>query len=196
MACPSPRLCLAASLGLGTLAAAAQPNPDARPTDRQRCPVFVRLAPIAPNPPNRVDRPRLVSPAIAAELAATMPSYTPIPADPPRTPAAALDANDPAVPKNGIVRLPKYVVHETRLRPFTERELYTPAGLREIAVKRYITEFDAALNAFRIPLFSGYSTAEDRGNSPEKRAMRAYDEAEAEKRSADMADLEALDHLH
>lgn len=123
---------------------------------------------------------------MAAALAPLLPRYDPS--------AAASRADSRVNP--GVVRMPAFVVHNPRMREFTERELYTPAGLKELAMKRYISEFDSALNAFHLPLFSGYSTAEDRGNTPEKRAMAQFDEEETRERRARMAELWALDRMH
>jgi hypothetical protein len=187
MACPPPRLCLAASLGLGAFSAAAQTVPAALPLESHTPPALARAV-TPPAPPPAPPRSRPISPDLAAALTAAMPAYAP--------PAAVSGPAAPvaiAPPKNGILRLPDYLVREKPIRQFTERELDTPEGLRAIAMKRYITEFDAVLNAFNIPLFSGYSTAADLGGAPDQRAMRKYEEKEAADRAAEMRDLWLLD---
>jgi hypothetical protein len=139
-----------------------------------------------------------MSPEMAAALAAALPKYDPAAVHPglaapaPRT--APEGAPAIAAPKNGIVRLPDYVVRDAKIREFSERELYTPKGLQDLAVKRYISEFDLALNHFRIPLFSGYSTAPDLGSTPEKRAMAQYEDDEAKKRAQEMGELWSLEN--
>lgn len=182
---------------MGVLAVSGQSADPTLIAEPHTPPALARVVVPAPAPPPAPERPRLISPALASALAAAMPAYDPPSAHPvPAGSAASGATGGPAAPKNGILRLPDYVVHDRKIREFSEREISTPKGLREIAVKRYITELDAALNAFQIPLFSGYSTAEDRGNAPEKRAMRAYDEQEARDRAAEKSDLEALDRMH
>ena len=135
-----------------------------------------------------------MSPEMAAALAAALPKYDPPPAQPAGSAPSATAAPAAAPPKNGIVRLPDYIVRDAKIREFSERELYTPKGLQDLAVKRYISEFDLALNHFRIPLFSGYSTAPDLGSTPEKRAMAQYEDDEAKKRAQEMGELWSLEN--
>jgi hypothetical protein len=119
-----------------------------------------------------------------------MPKY-----DPPSVHVATSPSSSTATPETGIVRLPTYVVRAPKVPEFTERELYTPEGLKKLAVKRYISELDQALNHFRIPLLSGYSTAPDRGSSPEARAMQLFEQDEAKSRAAEEADLMSLSNI-
>jgi len=135
-----------------------------------------------------------MSPEMAAALAAALPKYDPPAAQPAGSAPSATAAPAAAPPKNGIVRLPDYIVRDAKIREFSERELYTPKGLQDLAVKRYISEFDLALNHFRIPLFSGYSTAPDLGSTPEKRAMAQYEDDEAKKRAQEMGELWSLEN--
>ena len=58
----------------------------------------------------------------------------------------AADLRDTDKPKNGIVRLEKYVVREERPPIFTERQINTKKGLTSIAMRRYISDADRALN--------------------------------------------------
>jgi len=139
---------------------------------------------------------------MAAALTADMPKYDPI-----ATQAVSPDLVAPAAavgdaPKNQIVRLPNdvlrmpnYVVRERKTPEFSERELHTAKGLQELAMKRYITEFDYALNRYQIPLFSGYSTASDRGGSPQKRAMALFEEDELKHALAEIRELTALEKI-
>lgn len=82
--------------------------------------------------------------------------------------AAAAEADKP---RNGIVRLPKYVIEGDRPPVFTERELNTPKGLADIAVKRYLSSVHQNLNRFHLPGWLG-------GVSNEELAMQMYREDE------------------
>lgn len=82
-------------------------------------------------------------------------------------------------PANQIIRLPKVIVQEPRSPLFTERSISTPKGLTDIAMRRYISDTDRALNRFTIPLF---------GTSKEARALAMYAEDE---RLRNMSELEA-----
>jgi len=82
------------------------------------------------------------------------------------TAAAEPPADDK--PKNGIVRLPKYVVTEKRPPVFTERNSYTKQGLEDIAIKRYLNDFDSKiLNRWYVPFLTA---------SNGQRALQMYDE--------------------
>ena len=81
-------------------------------------------------------------------------------------------------PKNTIVRLPEYIVREPKPPVFTERSIHTDKGLTDIAMRRYISDVDRALNRFTIPLF---------GTSKEARARAMYAEDE---RLRNMSELE------
>ncbi|HEY1848208.1 MAG TPA: hypothetical protein VGG37_03325 [Opitutaceae bacterium] len=75
---------------------------------------------------------RTVSPGIAAALAAGMPRYsppTPTPTPPPET--------DADKPKNGIIRLPAYLVREKKPPIFRPRDLYTPTGLIDLTFRAH-----------------------------------------------------------
>ncbi len=100
-------------------------------------------------------RTRVISPEVAAALAAASPKYTPPVPKPPPPPEDDLpDAREIDKPKNGIVRLPKYLVREPKPAVLTERAVLTQKGLVDVAMKRYITETDRVLNRFRIPLLT------------------------------------------
>ncbi|MBI4623135.1 MAG: hypothetical protein HY736_07950 [Verrucomicrobia bacterium] len=132
----------------------------------------------APSPARK--RPRAISADVAAQLAATMPKYTPPPPKPePKPEEEQVDLRDIDKPKNTIIRLPKYVVQEPKPPVFSERAISTKKGLTDIAMRRYITEADRALNRFTLPLF---------GISAEARALAMYAEDERLKNMADLDD--------
>jgi hypothetical protein len=131
------------------------------------------------NAPATPRRNRAISSEVAAALAAAAPKYTPPPPAPPPKPESELvDLREVDKPKNTIVRLPKYVVQEPKPPVFTERSIHTEKGLTDIAMRRYISDADRALNRWTLPLF---------GTSKEARAMAMYAEDE---RLRNMANLE------
>jgi hypothetical protein len=144
---------------------------------------------IAPQPVPRTptpERPRAISGAVAAQLAAAAPKYTPPPPKPePKVEEEEPDMRDVDKPRNGIIRLPKYVVREPKPAVLNERAVNTAQGLKEIAMRRYFTDAGLALNRFQIPLFASLSTE---GNSNEARAMEMYREDERLQNMADMKD--------
>ena len=122
-------------------------------------------------------RAREISPEAAAQLAASRPKFTPTP---PPTPEEDLpDLREIDKPKNTIVRLPKFVVQEPKPPIFRERDIYTKQGLANLAMRRYFTETDRAMNRFTLPLF-GFSSSD--------RALAMYYEDERLKNMADVAD--------
>lgn len=137
--------------------------------------------------PDTPKRTRAVSSEVAAALAAMSPKYTPPPPKPEPKPEAELpDLREIDKPKNGIVRLPKMIVREPRPAVLTERSVHTEKGITDIAMRRYISDADRALNRFSIPLFAPLSTVS--GSTTEQRALTMYAEDE---RLRNMADLEA-----
>ncbi len=123
-------------------------------------------------------RTRAVSGGVAAALAAAGPKYTPPAPQPERPPEAEQrDLRETDKPKNTIVRLPDYIVQEKKPAVFSERTISTEKGLTDIAVRRYISDLDHALNRFTLPLF---------GSSYQARAVSMYQEDE---RLRNMADL-------
>jgi hypothetical protein len=77
-----------------------------------------------------------ISPAVAEKLAAATPKYTP-PAAPAPQVEATPDLREVDKPRNGIVRLPSYLVQEEKLPAFKERELLTPQGRLKLAYQRH-----------------------------------------------------------
>ncbi len=126
------------------------------------------------------ERTRAVSDNLAAALADTMPKFNPPP------PPSEEPEEDPFdQPKNGIVRLPTVVVEGERPPVFSERQLNTDKGLKDLAVKRYYSGFGAALNSTEIPLL---------GALAEKTAIQMWEEDERLRLMADYnerADMEA-----
>lgn len=77
-----------------------------------------------------------------ARVAESLPKFTPkISAPEPKpgepAPAAPLASQVPDSPRNSIIRLPQYDVREDKLPRFRERELLTPEGRAEIALRRH-----------------------------------------------------------
>jgi hypothetical protein len=162
------------SLGVACFPAAAQ-TPVAPATSPVLAPSQGEKA-AAPAAPKRS---RVISPEVAAALAAAAPKYTaPQPKPPPRPEAELPDMRDIDKPKNTIIRLPKVIVQEPRPPVFTERSIHTEKGLTDIAMRRYISDVDRALNRFTLPLF---------GTSAEARALAMYAEDE---RLRNMSELE------
>ncbi|MSU23811.1 MAG: hypothetical protein EXS32_08310 [Opitutus sp.] len=166
---------------IAPLAAFALPAPlDAQPVSPLASPPTATAASPAAPAPSAAKRPRAISPEAAAALAATMPKYAPPPPRPPPTPEEDLpDLRETDKPRNAIIRLPKYIVQEPKSPIFRERDINTKQGLANIAMRRYLSEADRALNRFRLPLF-GLSNAE--------RALAMYAEDERLKNMADLAD--------
>jgi hypothetical protein len=152
----------------GQPAAAAQASP-------------ILNAPPAENPaPTAPRRNRAISSEVAAALAAATPKYTPPPPKPPPKPEEEqVDLRDIDKPKNTIVRLPKYIVQEKRPAVFRERDIYTEKGLTDIAMRRYISDFDRALNRWTLPFI---------GMSKESRALAMYAEDERLRNMSDLKD--------
>lgn len=124
-------------------------------------PIVGRVGTPKPNPPaplpEKPRRTRAISPEVAAQLAAAAPKFEALPAQPKPEESQArvveeTDIRDTDKPMNGIVRLPRYIVIERRPPMLRERDILTSKGVEDIAMKRYITETDRALNAFTLPL--------------------------------------------
>ncbi len=125
-------------------------------------------------------RTRAISPEAAAQLSANTPKFTPAPPKPEPKPEEELpDMRDVDKPKNTIIRLPKYIVQEAKPVVLSERAVHTQQGLADIAVRRYISDVDRALNRFTLPLF---------GRSVEERALSMYAEDERLKNMSELGD--------
>lgn len=90
-----------------------------------------------PAKPARPRRERAISDDLAATLAVGMPKYNPPkPVVKKMAPDAGLvDARDADKPKNGIVRLPDYVVRETPPPVFAKKDLGTTESNTDVAYK-------------------------------------------------------------
>ena len=80
--------------------------------------------------------PRAVSPATAARINAAIPPFS----GSKSTEAASAkpaDQHELDKPKNQIIRLPSYIVQEPKEPVFKERDILTPAGRLNLALKRY-----------------------------------------------------------
>jgi hypothetical protein len=167
---------LAVAVGLSALIPAISAQDTVTPATS---PVLAPKAEKAP-PTAGPKRSRAISPDVAAALAAATPKYTPPPPKPePKPEEEQVDLRDVDKPKNQIIRLPKVIVQEPRPPVFTERAIHTEKGLTDIAMRRYISDVDRALNRFTLPLF---------GTSKEARAMAMYEEDE---RLRNMSELES-----
>jgi len=130
-------LSLSTALGVGAAAALGQTAETAASPPAAN-PVLAPAGPPAPPPSPPPDPNRAVSSTMAAALAGTMPKYDPPkPAPPPPPEDQTADLRDTDKPKNGIVRLPKYMVREARPSIFREWDLYSKEGLAELALQRY-----------------------------------------------------------
>lgn len=128
--------------------------------------------------PETPRRRRAISPEVAAQLSAASPKFTPAPPKPaPKPEEEEEDLRETDKPRNGIIRLPKYVVREPAPAVLNERAVNTKKGLADIAMKRYMTEGYKALNAFSLPLF---------GTSQTAMAMAMYEEDERLKNMSDL----------
>jgi len=169
-------------LSLATLPAlaAAQTNP---PPTETTAPTPLTTSSITPTQPIR-KRERAISSDVAASLAAAMPKYNPPkPAPPPKPVEEQPDLREIDKPKNGIIRLPSYVVREAKPPVFRERDINTQAGMAAIAMKKYGTEASRALNRFTIPLF---------GQTQEQHALAQYAEDERLKTIGELNDAAGM----
>jgi hypothetical protein len=118
----------------------------------------------APTPlPDSDGATRSVSAGVAAALSAGAPRYSPPTPAPSPTPEVA-DIKDVDKPKNGIVRLPKYVVNESRPPIFRDRDLFTADALLDLTMRRHAGLFFGnilGLNAENKPGSPGYQMMVD-----------------------------------
>ena len=168
--------------GLAAPGALAQNAAPASPAAASS-PVLAPTATAPAAPSSR--RTRAISGDAAAALAAFAPKYEPPPPPPPPKPVEAKPEEEPSdlrevdKPRNSIVRLPKYIVQEKKPPIFRERDINTKKGLTEIAMRRYISEADRALNRWTIPFL---------GISKESRALAMYAEDERLRNMDDLRD--------
>jgi len=120
--------CATAGWAQTPVSPAASPTPVVEPASG---------APAAtPDPtPAKPKRARVMSNEVAASLAPWMPKYNPPKPVEPKADEDA-DARDIDRPKNGIVRLPKYVVTEPKPPVFRDRDLHTKEEMTDIGLRR------------------------------------------------------------
>lgn len=142
---------------------------------------------------------RSVSPRVAEMLAAAMPKYQGPMASPKRPELAEPNEMEREKPANSIVRLPNYVVRESKLP--TPIEVMTRRELENYAMKRYIGPEDGldrgVLNLFtlaglwkKIPVLGHFPFAGSETN--EDRALRLHDEAERKRKMEELSGLMTL----
>jgi hypothetical protein len=134
-----------------------------------------------PADPAKPRHERVMSDEVAATLAVGMPKY-----NPPK-PVAKKPEDDPAdakpedKPKNGIVRLQKYVVREKRPEIFRDSDITTAAGKAALAVKQnaglHVGNFYGLNNPIALQMYQ----EQERLNNMSDLA----DEAKSAKRSGD-----------
>jgi hypothetical protein len=131
-------------------------------------------------------RPRVISPEVAASLAAAMPKYAPPkPVEKKAEEAPAPDLRETDKPKNEIPRLPTVVVRAQRDPIFRERDVNTPESLAAIARKRYLSEMDGGvLNRWN--LFGTRSLLQS--DATTGRALQMYADEERLKNMAQLSD--------
>ena len=169
-------------LSLATLPAVGTAQTNTAPAETA-APTPLTTSSITPTQPVR-KRDRAISSDVAASLAAAMPKYNPPkPAPPPKPVEEQPDMREIDKPKNGIIRLPDYVVREAKPPVFRERDINTQAGMAAIAMKKYGTEASRALNRFTIPLF---------GQTQEERALAQYAEDERLKTIGELNDAAGM----
>ncbi len=109
------------------------------PAPADSSPVFTAAKPSPPATPpaddDHGDTRRIKSDELAGALASAMPKY-----DPPKPAKPEADQQDADKPKNGIIRLPKYIVRDAKPPVFTEKDLLTEKGQEDLAMKRYIID--------------------------------------------------------
>ena len=133
------------ALGIAEPAGRAQTNPANAPVEESVFKDATKSAAAADAAPAstklaRPKRERVMSEDLAATLAVGMPKYSPPKPPEKKVDAPATDnadARDANKPKNGIIRLPDYVVRETRSPVFKDRDLATPDRKADIGMKRY-----------------------------------------------------------
>lgn len=129
MSCVRPAFPLVFVTVLAVAGQTAKPDPT--PAGPDGAPVVLA----APAPDAAPARPRAISPAVAAQLAVVGPKF--IAREQTKPAEAAPDLREIDKPRNTIIRLPHYVVREEKPPIFKERELLTPKGRLEFALKKY-----------------------------------------------------------
>ena len=92
-----------------------------------------RPVPPAPAAPAK---PRGISPAVAEKLSAAAPKYV-VPTAVKPAADTSVDRRDIDKPRNGIIRLPSYIVQEDRPPQINHRDILTPKGQLDLGFKRH-----------------------------------------------------------
>lgn len=151
-----------------------------------------------PASPTTTPRERALSPRLASVLTSTLPKYQP--------PAAGTASGHSSrlpreAPKNNIIRLPDYIVRDSRLPD--QDEILTEQGRSAIAVKRYFGPSDGLvrgyLNAFtlaelwqKIPVLGRIPFVPFESMSNEQRTLEVYDRVERKRRLQELLGIEAV----
>jgi hypothetical protein len=128
------RSLLAPVLGIAALAIAGQAaEPVTSVTAAPASPVFAPATETSTTPA----RPKSISADMTARLTAAMPKFDPAKAAAENAAGAQSEARPADRPRNGIIRLPSYLVLEDKLPQIKERELLTPESKVELGLKRH-----------------------------------------------------------
>jgi hypothetical protein len=122
--------CATASWAQAPSASALSTTPAVEPAE-PATPVTSDAAPAKPK------RARAMSNEVAASLAPWMPKYSPPKPIEPKPEDEAADLRDIDKPRNGIIRLPKYVVSEPKPPVFRDRDLHTKEEMADLALRRH-----------------------------------------------------------
>lgn len=127
---------LSASVGVCQTAPTASPTATI-PKTPERPPTSLPVAfPASPaNVPVRSTG--AVSPDLSAKIGSANPKFSPPKESEIAKPEELPDMRDIDKPRNGIIRLPKVMVEEPKVPVFNQRELLTPTGKLELALKRH-----------------------------------------------------------
>ncbi len=145
----SPLSFLAAVLALGAVTASAQNAPATaapKPDDTTLVPVFTPSAAVPAMPTATVreddhgDKRRIQSSELNDAVINSVPKYAPPKPVAPKAEEDPTAAKDSDQPKNGVIRLPKYVVHDQTPPIFTKKDVLTQAGRDDLAMKQYIID--------------------------------------------------------
>jgi hypothetical protein len=164
-------LLLASALAFGVGRAAAQNGdgaaPEGTPTALASAKPAAAPSAAKDDQTRKSDDRQITDSDLAGALIDSLPKFD---ASKPNGNTAPAASTDDDKPKNGIVRLPKYVVTEKTPPVFTEKNSYSKEALEAIAVKRYLSDFDShILNRWYIPFLTASSG---------ERALQMYDEDE------------------
>ncbi|MBS0662600.1 MAG: hypothetical protein JSR48_05005 [Verrucomicrobia bacterium] len=138
-----------------------------------------------------------LSKRLSAELTATLPKYDPAVANRAETKVRLLREQ----PRNGILRLPDYIVREPRVPD--QREMLTEKGRDAVAMNTYLGPSDGLdrgfLNAFtlvgawkKIPLLNRLPIVPFGSMTNEERAREIYDREERRKQFLELMGLDAM----